>query len=148
MLEPLRQRIADGDYASVCRLLGMEIEALESNSALVTLTVSPTMFNPFGTVHGGILCDLADMAMGTAFATTLAAGEGLATIELKINFLRPVSTGKLHAQARVVHRGRSTGLVECEIVNEQGKLVAKANSTCMVVTDGRATLFSEALTKK
>jgi uncharacterized protein (TIGR00369 family) len=86
-----------------------------------------------GTLHGGILCDIADAAMGIAFASTLAADESFTTLELKINFLRPVWEARLKAEGRVVRRGSSVGYIECEVTDEQGKLVAKAASTCLVL---------------
>ena len=91
-----------------------------------------------GTVHGGILCDIADAAMGIAFATTLSPGESFTTVELKINFLRPVRNTQLRAAGRVIQRGRTIGYVECEITDENGKLVAKSNSTCLVLRGDQA----------
>jgi uncharacterized protein (TIGR00369 family) len=138
MLDLMKSKIAEGHYAAVCSLLNMKVETLEMSLAQVSMEASAAMTNPFGTLHGGIVCDLADMAMGTAFMTTLELGEGLATVELKINFLRPLVPGRLSAEARVVHRGKSTGFVECEVRNAEGKLAAKAASTCMIVRDDRA----------
>ena len=80
-----------------------------------------------------MLCDIADAAMGFAYRSTLADDESLATIELKINFLRPVWRAKLRAKARVVSAGRLLGLVECDVVNEKERLVARASSTCMTL---------------
>ena len=94
--------------------------------------------NPMGTVHGGILCTLADSAMGMAFASTLGEGESFTTLEVKINFLRPVFEEKLFAEAKVVHRGRTMGLVECDVTTEDGKLVARAVSTCSVLRGEKA----------
>ena len=94
--------------------------------------------NPMGTVHGGILCTLADSAMGMAFASTLGEGETFTSLEVKINFLRPVFEEKLCASAKVVHRGRSVGLVECDVATEDGKLVARAVSTCSVLRGAAA----------
>jgi len=65
---------------------------------------------PWGTLHGGILCDIADAAMGMAFASTLAPGESFTTIELKINFFRPVWEARLQAEGRVVRRGSTIWL--------------------------------------
>jgi len=87
-----------------------------------------------GTVHGGVLCDIADAAMGFAFATTLAEGESFTTIELKINYLRPVWKARLRATGRIVKRGRKIGLVDCDVADENGALVARASSTCMVLS--------------
>ena len=76
--------------------------------------------NPMGTLHGGVIGDVADAAMGMAYYSTLAPGESFATLELKINFLRPFWTGTLLAHGRVVHRGRTVGMAECDVVDEQG----------------------------
>ena len=86
-----------------------------------------------GTLHGGILCDIADAAMGMAYATTLGEGETFTTLELKINFLRPVWAGALTATGRVVHGGRSVGLVECDVRDDKDRLIARATSTCMTL---------------
>lgn len=92
-----------------------------------------------GSLHGGILCDIADAAMGIAFASTLAAGESFTTVELKINFLRPVREAQLRAEGRVIQRGRTVGYLECDVTDENGKLIAKSNSTCLVLHDDQAT---------
>jgi uncharacterized protein (TIGR00369 family) len=78
-----------------------------------------------GTLHGGVLCDIADAAMAAAYRTTLRQGERFTTVELKINFLRPVWNAKLRAQARVVRAGKLVGLLECDIFDEQRRLVAR-----------------------
>jgi uncharacterized protein (TIGR00369 family) len=87
--------------------------------------------NPMGTLHGGIYCDLADAAMGFAYAATLVDGESFTTVELKINFFRPVRKGKLTAEARVVRAGNNLGYMECDVKDGEGKLVARAGSTCI-----------------
>jgi uncharacterized protein (TIGR00369 family) len=94
--------------------------------------------NPMGTVHGGVLCDLADAAMGFAYASTLQDGETFTTLELKINFLRPVWQTRLTATANVVQRGRTIGLVECDLTDAEGRLVARASSTCMTLRGAQA----------
>jgi len=71
--------------------------------------------------------------MGMAFASTLAPGETFTTVELKINFFRPVWEARLKAEGKVVRRGRSLGYVECEVTDECGRLVAKAASTCLAL---------------
>ncbi len=88
-----------------------------------------------GALHGGVLCDLADLAMGIALGTLFDPGEVFTTVELKMSFLRPVLAGRLQADARVVHRGRTLSLVECDVTGPDGKLVARAGSTLMVVVD-------------
>jgi uncharacterized protein (TIGR00369 family) len=91
-----------------------------------------------GTLHGGILCDMADAAMGIAFASALAPDESFTTVELKINFFRPVWQAQLKAEGAVVRRGHTIGYVECTITDEENRLVAKAASTCMTLRGQKA----------
>jgi uncharacterized protein (TIGR00369 family) len=122
----------------VGRLIGFEIKEVTHGRAVVTLAAGSQHANPMGTLHGGILCDIADAAMGVAFASTLATGETFTTIELKINFFRPVWEAALKAEGKVVRRGSSLGYLECEITDENARLVAKAASTCLVLRGDHA----------
>jgi uncharacterized protein (TIGR00369 family) len=117
----------------IARLIGFEAKDIADGRATVTLAAGPQHANPMGTLHGGVLCDIADAAMGIAFASTLAAGESFTTVELKINFFRPVWEAQLRAEGKVVRRGRSVGYVECEVLDERSQLIAKAASTCLVL---------------
>jgi uncharacterized protein (TIGR00369 family) len=91
-----------------------------------------------GTLHGGVLCDLSDAAMGMAFVTTLAPDESFTTMELSINFFRPVWQALLRAEAHVVNRSKNVGYVECDVTDHDGKRVAKARSTCVVLRGDHA----------
>ncbi len=122
----------------VGQLIGFEAIEAADGRAVVTLAAGTQHTNPMGTLHGGVLCDIADAAMGIAFASTLATDESFTTIELKINFFRPVWKALLKAEGKVVRRGTTVGYVECEITDENGKLVAKAASTCLVLRGERA----------
>jgi uncharacterized protein (TIGR00369 family) len=86
-----------------------------------------------GTLHGGVLCDLADAALGTAMASTLGENESFTSLDLSIKFLKPVWKARLRATARMVKRTRTLGLLECEITDPGGSLVARVYSTCMVL---------------
>jgi uncharacterized protein (TIGR00369 family) len=110
----------------------------DDGRAVATLEAGQQHTNPMGTLHGGILCDIADAAMGMAFASTLAEGESFTTIELNINFFRPVWEAKLRAEGKVLRRGKTIGYVECEIKDEKGTLVSKASSTCLVLRGEKA----------
>jgi uncharacterized protein (TIGR00369 family) len=114
-------------------LIGFELLRMENGESTMELEAEERHSNPMGTIHGGIICDLADAAMGTAFFSTLETGESFTTLELKINFVRPFWTGKLVAHGRVVSRGKTVGLTECDVVDDQGRLIAKASSTCMTL---------------
>ncbi len=117
----------------VAELVGFRPVSFGEGKAAFVMEAGKRHHNPMGTVHGGILCDLADAAMGFAFASTLEEGETFTTLELKINFLRPVFKGNLSASACVMHRGRTVGMVECVVENSDGKQVARATSTCQVL---------------
>jgi uncharacterized protein (TIGR00369 family) len=122
----------------IARLIGFTLVAAEPGRAVVELEAGPQHANPMGTLHGGVLCDVADAAMGMAYAATLAEGETFTTLEIKINFLRPVWTGTLTATGRVVQGGRTVGLVECDIVDDQKRLVARVSSTCLTLRGQQA----------
>jgi uncharacterized protein (TIGR00369 family) len=86
----------------VARLIGFEAKEIGDGRATATLTAGLQQANPMGTLHAGILCDIADAAMGMAFASTLAPEESFTTVELKIDFFRPVWQSQLWAQGAVV----------------------------------------------
>ncbi|MFH0822372.1 MAG: PaaI family thioesterase [Pseudomonadota bacterium] len=117
----------------IARLIGIGIVSLLPGESRLELDAGPQHANPMGTLHGGVLCDLADLAMGAAYAGTLGPDETFTTLELKINFLRPVWTEKLFAVGKIVSRGRTVGMVECDITDSQGRLTARATSTCMTL---------------
>src|SRR6266403_2005006 len=124
--------------AGVARLIGFEVKEIADGKATIVLAAGPQHANPMGTLHGGILCDIADAAMGIAFASTLAQEESFTTVELKINFFRPVWQARLKAEGKVVRRGRTIGYVECTVTDEESRVVAKAASTCMVLRGRKA----------
>jgi len=117
----------------IARLVGFELAAVSPGTATITFEAGPQHANPMGTLHGGVLCDIADAAMGIAYASNLAEGESFTTLELKISFLKPVWTVRLTAEGKVLKQGRTTGLVECRVTDEKGSLVAHATSTCMTL---------------
>jgi uncharacterized protein (TIGR00369 family) len=128
------QRAGPGGFAPpIARLLGIRAVAFEEGSATLELDAEGRHANPMGTLHGGVLCDLADLAMGVACHSTLEPGESFTTLELKINYLKPIWTGRLTARGTVKKGGRTTALLECEVRDDRGSLVAFATSTCMIL---------------
>jgi uncharacterized protein (TIGR00369 family) len=121
----------------IAELIGFRVEEIGGGRAVGWLRSGPQHANPMGTLHGGVLCDLSDAAMGMAFVTTLAADESLPTMALSISFFRPVWQGLLRADARVVNRGKNVGYVECDVTDQDGRRVAKANCTCFVLRSGQ-----------
>lgn len=122
---------------NVSKLLGFRMVEIEPGRSKFEFEATEEHSSPPGSLHGGVLCDVADAAMGTAYLAGLEEGESFATLELKINFLRPFWTGKLFAAGTVVNRGRTIGLAECEVTDERGRLIAKATSTCMTLRGER-----------
>ena len=122
----------------IADLIGFTLTEIEPGRAVVAFEAGPRHANPMGTLHGGVLCDIADAAMGMAYAATLDEGETFTTLELKINFLKPVRTGRLVATGHLVKGGHTVGLVECDVVDDKDRLVARASSTCMTLRGEQA----------
>jgi uncharacterized protein (TIGR00369 family) len=120
------------------KLLNMRLVEVEQGRAVFELEADEQHWNPMGTVHGGVLCDIADGALGIALASTLEEGESFTTLELKINFLKPVWKGKLRAVGKLLKRGNTIGLAECDVFDAGGSLVAHATSTLMVLRGAQA----------
>jgi len=139
MLERIRKMIeGDKPIMPIAKLLGFSVRSVDLGEAVIEMDTTEHHFNASGTLHGGVLCTIADTAMGVAFATMLEEGEALTTLELKINFLKPVWKGKLLALAKVVKKGRMTGLIECDVLDEHGQLIARAGSTYMAISGDQA----------
>src|SRR5262245_28204800 len=115
----------------IAELIGFQIVSVEPGRAVIEFEAGPAHTNPMGTLHGGVLCDITDAAMGLAFGATLDEGESFTTLELKINFLKPIWKARLKATGQVVKSGRTVGLVECDVIDERESLVARATSTCL-----------------
>ena len=133
-LEYLRRIIAGEEQgAMVADLIGMRMIEAEVGRVTFELDVGPQHTSPPGTLHGGILCDLADAAMGCANLSRLEPEEVFTTVELKINFLKPVLEGRLTAVGSVIRAGRTLALTDCRITDDEDALVAYATSTCMTL---------------
>jgi len=135
------QRLLDGEIEppALAVTLGLKPGEFGVGRATFTMVTDPSRHgNVMGTLHGGVLATLADTAMGFAFATTLAGEETFATLEMKVSFLRPVWSTTLTASAHVVHRGKTTGLVECRVTDERDRLIGHATSTCLVLSGAQA----------
>lgn len=122
--------------APVMKLVGFYLKSAEPGRAVMEFEADERHHNPGGTLHGGVLCDVADGAMGFAFASTLRDGEGFTTVELKINFLKAIRKGRLRAEGRVVKRGKTLSYIEADVTDEEGNMVARASSTVMVLKGG------------
>jgi uncharacterized protein (TIGR00369 family) len=117
------------------QLLGVRILSVESSSVTFEFDPAEYMYSPLGNVHGGIVTVLLDSAMGCSFHTTLPAGVGYTTLELKVNFLKSVTAkvGTLRAVGRVIHSGSRVGTAEARLLDARDKMYAHATSTLLVL---------------
>ncbi len=109
-------------------------EVLEEGRCAFRMRAQEFHYNPIGTVHGGVIATLLDSATGCAVHSTLPAGWGYTSLDLTTKYLRPVTvdSGLLHCEGTVISRGRTTALAEARLLDEQGRLVAYASSTCLL----------------
>lgn len=116
-------------------LLGVRVVSVEPGSVAFEFEPAEYMYSPLGNVHGGIVTVLLDTAMGCSFHTTLPAGVGYTTLELKVNFPRSVTAkaGTLRAEGRVVHSGSRVAVLDARLTDLQQKLYATATSTVLIL---------------
>jgi uncharacterized protein (TIGR00369 family) len=134
ILEQLQAVVrGDGTIAPIAKTLGFTLTHIEPGTATIEIDVTERFWNPMGTLHGGILVDIADAAMGLAYAAALEDGESFTTLELKINYLRPFKEGRLKAVAKTVQHGRTVGIMECDVFDDRGKVIARSSSTCLTL---------------
>lgn len=134
-LEFFQQAIAgEVPFAPIGELLGFAIVEAENGRVVFAATPAEYHFNPIGTVHGGFAATLLDSATACAVHTTLPLGQGYTTLELKVNYVRPITlqTGPMRCIGQVIHPGRRVATSEARLVDVQGKLYAHATSTCLV----------------
>lgn len=124
-----------GDLWQTRRIFRTSLTAIGDGTATMAMdTKTGAQLNPMGTVHGGVLCDIADAAIGTAHAATLQAGESFTSVDLQINFFRPVWDESIQASAKIVHRGRTLTRYVCDVTRPaDGKLIAQVTSTVMTL---------------
>ncbi len=119
---------------AIGKTIGFELAEIGQASATMKMRTDPAIHgNPMGTVHGGVLCDIADAAIGTAHATTLAEDESFTSIDLRINFFRPLWKDEIRAAAKAVQVGKTVSFYSCDITRSDGKLVAVVTSAVMTL---------------
>ncbi len=124
--------------APMADLMGFWLSEIEEGRAVFEVEPAEYHYNPIGAVHGGLACTLFDSAMGCAVHTTLPAGTGYTTIELKVNLLRPITTetGRLLCEGKTVHVGGRIATAEARLTDEAGRLYGHATTTCMIFREG------------
>ncbi len=125
---------------AISRLLDFRITAIDKGTASLEIDADSAIHgNQQGTVHGGLLSELADAAIGTAHSTAIEAGESFTSLDLRISFFRPVWKSLITATARPIQHGRTITYYQCEIVREDGKMIALAAGTVMTLRGAAAT---------
>jgi uncharacterized protein (TIGR00369 family) len=130
--------LADGELprAPIQRLMGIELTEVEEGRAVFTAVPGEQHYNPIGTVHAGLVATMLDSSMGVAVHSTLPAGSGYTTLELKVNLVRAIDaeTGEIRSEGTVVHRGGRVATAEGRVVRaSDGKLLAHGTCTCMIL---------------
>jgi uncharacterized protein (TIGR00369 family) len=135
------KRMRDGliDNAPVALLVGFKLVEVEEGRAVFEIEPAEHQYNPFGTLHGGVTAGVIDAATGCAVHSTLPAGAGFTSLEIKVNYVRPVTTetGLLRCEGRVVHTGNRIAVTESRVTDREGKLYAFGVSTVMIFRQGR-----------
>lgn len=135
-LQVMRQVIS-GELPSppITATLGFSLVSVEHGKAVFEGTTAEWQYNPLGSVHGGWMATLLDSALGCAVHTTLGPGQLYTTLDLQVRFLRPVlaTTGKVRAEATVVHAGKRIATAEGRLVSADGKMHATATASCIIV---------------
>jgi len=128
--------IADGRIPAppIAPLVGLTIDEVDPGRVTFTLEVGEHLYNPIGSVHGGIVCTLLDSAMGCAIHTTLARGWAYTTLELNVNFVKALTmdTPSVVAEGLVITTGRRVATASGRIVGPDGALYAHATTTCLL----------------
>ena len=117
--------------------LGARITEAEPGRVVLELEAGPQHRHGGGVVQGGVITQIADAAMGMSLATLQEDGQWNTTIELKINFIRPVISGRIRAVGRVVEIKQTLMFSEADVLDEQDRLIARASSTCLPVPEGQ-----------
>jgi uncharacterized protein (TIGR00369 family) len=114
----------------------MDVDLVEVEEGRIVFVGTPSALylNPIDTIHGGWAATILDGAMAHCVHSTLKAGEGYTTLEMKINFVRPVllSTGAVRCESKLIHRGSRTATSEGHLFDGRGKLLAHGSETCMI----------------
>ena len=128
--------IKNGQIAAppAAKLVGYRIADVESGRAVFKLTPAEYHYNPFATVHGGIASTILDTTLTAAVLSTLPVGQGCSTLEIKVNFIRPITrkTGELSCEAGIIHVGKSIATATGKLMDGNQKLYAHATGTCLI----------------
>ena len=130
------QAVRDGALPAppIAATLGFDLDEVEEGRAVFSLDAGEHLYNPIGSVHGGVFATLLDSAAACALHSTLPAGVGYTSVDLNVKFLRAITadTGRVTCTGRVVSRGRRLALTESTLNDSSGRLLATATSSCLI----------------
>ena len=130
----LKDEIEEMNNSPYLRLLGIKVVELAEGYARLVVVIEERMNSRFGALHGGVLSALADSAVAIALFTMIQPGKKAVTVELNINYFRPVKGKQVVAEAKIVHKGHAIAVGDVDVEDEDGSLVAKSRATYMIVT--------------
>ncbi|WPO43055.1 PaaI family thioesterase [Tardiphaga sp. 42S5] len=134
-LKLVQQAFAAGGFArGIGRTLGIRGESAEQGKVVLVGSPNEDHYNPLGTVHGGYAATMLDGAIALAVQTSLPAGTGYATLDLKVTYIRAMTaaSGPIRAEGRIIHMGRRMAATEGTLTDKDGRLCAHATATCMI----------------
>ncbi|WP_245934527.1 PaaI family thioesterase [Arthrobacter psychrolactophilus] len=138
-LEQLRA-LSDGRTPAppISSHVGLEFVSVAEGDVVMTAQPDESHYNPIGSVHGGFFATVLDSVCGCAVHSTLPAGVGYTSLEIKVSFLRPITaeTGTVTAHGWVTRRGKTAAFVEADIRDREGRVLATASSTCLIIAMG------------
>jgi uncharacterized protein (TIGR00369 family) len=131
------QRLIRGELPAppIAVLMNFRLSEVAEGSATFVCDPAEYHYNPIGLIHGGLAATLLDSAMGCAVHSTLPAGLGYTTLEIKVNYVRPIraNKGRIRCEGTVIHRGSRTATAGGRVIDEEGKLYAHATTTCLIL---------------
>jgi len=124
--------------APYCETMGIDLIEVEEGRVIFAGLPTERFLNPIGVIHGGWAATILDGALAYCIHTTLKVGDTLTTLEMKVNYIRPIlpSTGRVRCEGKVIHRGSRTATSEARLFDERGKLLAHGSETCMIFSTG------------
>ena len=130
--EAIRERFINNN--SFPRLMGVVLDAIGDSRARLSVEVTERLKQPQGVMHGGAIATLIDTAVALAIVGTTETDERFTTVNMSVNYLSPVREGRVAAEARIVRKGRRIIVADCEVSDSDGKLIAKALVTYMLLS--------------
>ena len=145
MLDPqtesaIRARIKDAPFA---RWMGMELVSIGDGSAEFRLRMEPHHRNPGGIAHGGVIASMLDAAIGLALRSKMGTGSTHVTVQLQVNYLKPIREGAMTARGAAVYSGSRMGYGEGTLLDEDGAVLARANATFLVVSSSPPEVWAD-----